>query len=108
MFRFVFDYINAKLQQLEPCKGAAKLQKCSAMWCESHVNSFQISAMKWIFTLPVTAEAGDQAALNINQATFTKVPEEMANLNLSGFLGSEEKRGWPFCRSIIIYKTALW
>lgn len=64
--------------------------------------------MKWIFTLSAKAEAGDQAALNIDQVTFTKVPEEMVNLDLSRFLGSVDKKGWPFCRSIIIYKTAIW
>lgn len=110
MFRFVFDGIIAKLQRASSSSLAKELQSCrNLLQCgESHVNNFQISAMKWIFTPSVIAEAGNQAALTVNWVTFTKVTEEMVNLNLSRFLGSVEKRGWPFCRSITIYKTAIW
>lgn len=110
MFRFVFDDTIAKLLQASSWSPAKELQSCrNLLQCgECHINNFQNSAMKWIFALSVIAEAGNQAALNINWVTFTKVTEEMVNLNLSQFLGSVEKRGWPFCRSITISKTAIW
>lgn len=61
-----------KLQWESSSSPAKELQSCgNILQCgESHMNSFQISAMKWIFTL--SAIAGDKAALNINRLHLQK------------------------------------